>query len=120
VALARRDKPGKEGKSFVPQTGIAHQVAEMLMAIQSALFERALAFRRANTHAPRNYAEFKQVVENGWAHVWWAGDAEAEAKIKDETKATVRCIPVEQEAGSGKCFYTGQPATQKVIFARAY
>jgi prolyl-tRNA synthetase len=120
VALARRDKPGREGKSFVPQAGIAQQVAEALMEIQSALFERALAFRKANTHTPKDYAEFKAVVENGWAHVWWAGEREDEAKIKDETKATVRCIPLEQEGGSGPCFYTGQPATQKVIFGKAY
>ncbi|MGQ0603072.1 MAG: proline--tRNA ligase, partial [Anaerolineales bacterium] len=102
VALARRDKPGKQGKSFVPQTGIANQVAETLMEIQSSLFERALAFRRANTHAPKDYAEFKQVVDNGWAHVWWAGNRDDYAKINFEPKATVRCIPSEQEGGSGK------------------
>lgn len=120
VALARRDKPGKEGKSFVPQTGIADQVAEKLMEVQAALFERALAFRKANTHTPETYADFKQVVENGWAHVWWAGSREDEARVKEETKATIRCVPLEQEGGEGKCVFTGQPATQKVIFARAY
>jgi len=120
VALARRDRPGKEGKSFVPQAGIADQVAETLMEVQAALFERALNFRKANTHAPETYADFKQVVENGWAHVWWAGSREDEAKVKEETKATIRCVPLEQEGGEGKCILTGQPATQKVIFARAY
>jgi prolyl-tRNA synthetase len=120
VALARRDRPGREGKSFVPQAGLADQVAETLMEIQAALFERALAFRKANTHEPKDYAEFKQVVETGWAYVWWAGDAAAEARVKDETRATIRCVPLEQPGGSGTCVYTGQPATQKVIFARAY
>ncbi|MBL8045202.1 MAG: proline--tRNA ligase [Anaerolineales bacterium] len=120
VALARRDKPGKEGKSFVPQTGIADQVAEKLMEVQAGLFERALTFRKTNTHSPENYADFKQVVENGWAHVWWAGSREDEAKVKEETKATIRCVPLEQEGGEGVCVLTGKPATQKVIFARAY
>lgn len=120
VALARRDKPGREGKTFAPQTQLADQVAEKLMEIQASLFERALAFRKANTHSPGDYADFKAVVEKGWAHVWWAGGREDEARIKEETKATIRCIPLEQESGAGTCFYTGQPATQKVIFARAY
>lgn len=120
VALARRDKPGKEGKSFVPQAGIADQVAETLMEVQAALFERALAFRKANTYTPETYADFKQVVENGWAHVWWAGSREDEAKVKEETKATIRCVPLEQEGGEGQCVFTGKPATQKVIFAKAY
>lgn len=120
VALARRDMPGREGKSFVPQSGLADQVAEKLMEIQASLFERALQFRRAHTHEPKTYDEFKQVVENGWAHVWWAGNREEEAAVKEETKATIRCIPLEQEGGTGTCIYTGRPAAQKVIFARAY
>ncbi len=120
VALARRDKPGKEGKSFVPQAGLAGAVAETLQEIHASLFDRALAFRRANTHEPKDYGEFKDVMEKGWAHVWWAGDGEDEAKVKEETKATIRCIPLEQPGGAGTCFYTGQPARQKVIFARAY
>jgi prolyl-tRNA synthetase len=120
AALARRDQPGKEGKSFVPQAGLADQVAETLMEIQASLFERALAFRRANTREPRDYSEFKDAVEKGWAHVWWAGSREDEAKIKEETKATIRCIPLEQSGGEGRCFYTGQPAKEKVIFARSY
>ena len=84
------------------------------------LLERATAFRNANTHEPATYDEFKQVVEKGWAYVWFAGGREEEARIKEETKATVRCIPLEQPGGSGTCFYTGKPATQKVIFARSY
>ncbi len=120
VALARRDIPGRDGKSFVPQEGLADRVAEMLDTIHQALFERALAFREANTHDPKDYAEFREVVKNGWAFSWWCGSAECEAKIKEETKATSRCIPLEQPGGSGTCIYCGQPATQKVIFARAY
>lgn len=120
VALSRRDRPGREGKSFVPQAGLAEQVKTTLKDIQAALLERATAFRKANTFEPTTYDEFKQVVEKGWAYVWFAGGREEEARIKEETKATVRCIPLEQPGGSGTCFYTGKPATQKVIFARSY
>lgn len=120
VALSRRDRPGREGKSFVPQAGLAEQVKTTLKDIQAALLERATAFRKANTFEPTTYDEFKQVVEKGWAYVWFAGGREEEARIKEETKSTVRCIPLEQPGGSGTCFYTGKPATQKVIFARSY
>jgi prolyl-tRNA synthetase len=120
VALSRRDRPGREGKSFVPQAGLAEQVKATLVDIQAALLERATAFRKANTFEPTTYDEFKSVVEKGWASVWFAGGREDEARIKEETKATVRCIPLEQPGGSGTCFYTGKPATQKMIFARAY
>ena len=120
VALSRRDKLGREGKSFVPQAGLAEQVKTTLKDIQATLLERATAFRKANTHEPATYDEFKSVVEKGWAYVWFAGGREEEARIKEETKSTVRCIPLEQPGGSGTCFYTGKPATQKVIFARSY
>ncbi len=120
VALSRRDRPGREGKSFVPQAGLAEQVKTTLKDIQAALLERATAFRKANTFEPTTYDEFKSVVEKGWAYVWFAGGREEEARIKEETKSTVRCIPLEQPGGSGTCFYTGKPATQKVIFARSY
>jgi prolyl-tRNA synthetase len=128
VVLARRDRPGKEGKSFVPQEGIAATVAAMLEEIQKALFDRALAFREANTAEPASYDEFKAAVEKGFAFSWWCGEAACEAKIKEETKATMRCIPLDQTlgtgrsapGGTGKCVYCGQPAKEKAIFAKAY
>jgi prolyl-tRNA synthetase len=120
LAFARRDLPGKAGKSFVSQSYLEAQVAEALQSIQASLFERAYAFRRANTYDPADYDELKAVVDKGWAFSWWCGDAECEAKVKDETKATTRCIPLEQEAGRGKCIICGKPATEKVIFGRAY
>jgi len=120
VVLARRDRPGKEGKSFVPQQGIAAAVAQALENIQKSLFDRALEFRKANTAEPTGYAGFKEAVEKGFALSWWCGSGDCEAKIKEETKATMRCIPLEQEGGSGKCVFCGQPATEKAIFARAY
>ncbi len=120
VALARRDKPGKEGKSFVAQEGLAGSVAETLADIQASLFNHALAFRKANTHDPKDYSEFKQVVEDRWAFSWWCSDRECEAQIKEETKATTRCIPLEQPGGAGTCIHCGKPASEKAIFAKAY
>ena len=120
VVLARRDRPGKEGKSFVPQQGIAAAVAAMLEEIQQALYDRALAFRKANTVDAANYEELKKAVEKGFAFSWWCGGAACEEKIKEETKATMRCIPLEQPGGEGKCIYCDAAAKAKAIFARAY
>lgn len=120
VVLARRDRPGKEGKSFVPQQGIAAAVSQLLEEIQKSLHDRALEVRKAHTMEPAEYGEFKKAVETGFAFAWWCGSADCEAKIKEETKATMRCIPLEQPGGSGQCILCGKPAREKAIFARAY
>jgi prolyl-tRNA synthetase len=120
VTLARRDLPGKEGKCVVSQEGLADQITKLLVNIQASLYERALAFRLANTFEPEDYQSFKEVVAKGWAFAWWCGSAECEMKIKEETRATARCIPFEQPGGAGDCIYCGQPASEKVYFARAY
>ncbi len=120
VALARRDRPGREGKSFVPQTQIAAQVGEMLENIQTALLERALAFRQANTLEVNNYGDLVDAVQDHWALAWWCGSPDCEAKVKEETKATTRCIPLDQPVKNEKCAVCGQPATYQVIFSRAY
>jgi prolyl-tRNA synthetase len=120
VALARRDMPGKAGKSFVPAAGIAEAVSVALRDIHTSLYERALAFRQANTYQPKDYEEFKQVMEKGWAISWWCGDPACEAAIKEDTKATTRCIPLEQPGGEGRCIRCGQPAKEVAVFARAY
>ncbi len=120
VALARRDLPGKAGKSFVPQANLAAQVDEMLKTIQQSLFDRALAFRKANTHDPKDYNELIEVTQNGWALSWWCESAECEAKVKEDSKASTRCIPLDQPGGQGRCIVCGAPATRKVYFARAY
>ncbi len=120
VAFARRDAPGRAGKSFVPRDRLAQRVAEMLQTIQTSLHEKALAFRKANTHEPGDYAELCQVVEDGFAFAWWCGRAECEAKVKEDTKATTRCIPFEQPGGEGKCIVCGAQSSEKVIFAKAY
>ncbi len=121
VVLARRDRPGKEGKSFVPQQGLVAAVTAMLEEIQKSLYERALEFRKSNTAEPADYGEFKKAVEKGFAFSQWCGSGECEEKIKEETKATMRCIPLDQPAsGGGKCIYCGKAAGEKAIFARAY
>ncbi len=120
VALARRDLPGRAGKSFVSQTALARTVSLLLSEIQDSLLRAATAFRDANIHDPKDYQELKQVVEDGWAFSWWCGDKACEAKVKEDTKATTRCIPFEQPAGSGTCIVCGKKAEKKVYFARAY
>jgi len=120
VALARRDKPGREGKSFVSQTDLAVTVSGALSEIQSALLKRATEFRDANIHDPKDYEELKQVVMDGWAFSWWCESRECEAKVKEDTKATTRNIPLHQPGGEGTCIVCGKPAKRKVYFAKAY
>jgi len=120
VAMARRDKPGREGKTFIPQAGLAAAVTDLLVDIQKSLLERATAFRDSHIFDPKDYTELKEVVQNGWAYSYWCESAECEAKVKEDTKATTRCMPLDQEEGHGKCIVCGQGAKRKVYFARAY
>ncbi len=120
VAFARRDKPGREGKTFVPQANLEAQVAELLTEIQASLYDRALAFRDAHIFEPKDYSELQKVVEDGWAFSYWCGSTECETKIKEDTKATTRCIPLDQKESAGKCIVCGKPAKDKAYFAKAY
>ncbi|MEK9161753.1 MAG: proline--tRNA ligase [Chloroflexota bacterium] len=121
VAMARRDMPGREGKSFVPQNGIADTVKAMLITIHKALYDRALKFRDENTHEPKDYDEFKKVVEKGFVFSYWCGESECETKIKEDTKATTRCIPLDGQPNvEGKCIHCGKAAKEKALFAKAY
>ncbi|MBK6711189.1 MAG: proline--tRNA ligase [Chloroflexi bacterium] len=120
VALARRDVPGRDGKQFVSQDGLAQTVAALLVDIQQSLLDRATQFRDANTHDVSNYDEFKEAIQTGFARAWWAGSPQDEQRVKEETKATIRCFPLDQPDGRGTCFYTGQPADKIAIFGRAY
>lgn len=120
VVVARRDKPGKEGKSFVQRQGLAENIVKLLAEVQQALHDRALEFRKANTHEPKDYGELKQAVENGFAFSPWCGGSDCETKIKEETKATMRCIPLEQSGEPGLCVYCKRPSKERAIFARAY
>ncbi len=119
-AMARRDIPGRDGKSFVPQAGAAKTVADMLDQIQNGIFEKAVQFRKDHIFDPKSYQELKEVLSNGWAYSWWCGDAACEAKVKEDTKATTRNIPLDQEGGTGTCIVCGKPASEKVYFSRAY
>ncbi|HEY3343634.1 MAG TPA: proline--tRNA ligase [Anaerolineaceae bacterium] len=120
VALARRDIPGKAGKTFVSQEGLAGTVAQMLVDIQAGLLAKATKFRDEHIYDPKDYTELQEVVQHGWAFSWWCGSAACEARVKEDTKATTRCIPLDQPGGSGRCIVCGEPATDKVYFARAY
>ena len=120
VALARRDRPGREGKTFVPREGLAAAVRDALASIQKALYDRALEFRKANTRDPKTYEEFRGAVESGFAFSFWCGNAECEARVKEETKATIRNIPLEQPGGTGPCIACGTAAKERAIFGRAY
>ena len=118
--MARRDIPGRDGKQFVSQDGLAQTVADLLVEVQQALLDRATKFRDDNTHDVDNYDDFKTAVSTGFARVWWAGDTAEETRVKEETKATIRCFPIDQPGGSGTCFLTGKPADRIAIFGRAY
>jgi prolyl-tRNA synthetase len=120
VVLARRDRPGKEGKSFVSQDGIVESVRQLLVEIQKALFDRALAFREAHTSESKNFDEFRQAVETGFARSFWCGDSKCEEEIKEATKATLRCIPIEQSGGTGSCIFCGKLSKERAVFGKAY
>ena len=120
VALARRDIAGKGGKSFVPHLNLATSVNSLLVEIQAALLKRATEFRDSHIFDPKTYEELKEVVQNGWAFSWWCESKECEAKVKEDTKATTRCVPFDQPGGTGKCIVCGEKAGKKAYFARAY
>jgi len=121
VVLARRDVAGREGKSVAPMAELAQRVPQMLTTIQADMLDRARQYQKANTFQPTTYEELKTAVVNGFALAYWCGDAECEDKVKDETKATIRCIPLDQGGvGPGRCAVCGKEATERAIFARAY
>lgn len=122
VVLARRDIPGREGKQSISQDSIENQIRQTLDAIQDNMFKKALQFRQENTHSVESYDDFKQVLESkgGFIRAHWAGSREDEESIKDETKATIRCLPLDSTDGKGRCFYTGDETEQVAIFAKAY
>lgn len=120
VAIARRDIPGRDGKSFVSQDNLDKTVGGMLIEIQAALLEKARKFRDANIHEPKDYEDLKNIVQNGWAFAHWCGGIDCEAKVKEDTKATTRCIPLENGTSKGKCIVCGKDAEQKVYFAKSY
>lgn len=120
VALARRDIPGREGKQFIPQDGLESAISQLLDEIHTNMFEKAEQFRDNHTHRPKDYESFKEVVEDGFARVWWDGSTEDEQRVKEETRATIRCLLLEKQDGEGICFYTGRKTDQVALFARGY
>ncbi len=119
VEIARRDTLTKQ---FVNQSDVAEFVESLLTDIQDNLFNKAVNFRSDNTTKVDSYDEFKQVLDNkgGFILAHWDGTKETEEVIKEETKATIRCIPLDAINEDGKCILTGKPSTRRVIFARAY
>ena len=117
--VARRDTLTKQ---IVPQEQLADTIAALLDDIQQNLFNRALAFREQNTTVVNTYDEFKEVLntKGGFVLAHWDGTAETEQRIKEETKATIRCIPFDLEPEEGQCIYSGKPSTHRAIFALAY
>jgi prolyl-tRNA synthetase len=120
VVLARRDRPGREGKQFVTRDTLKQALPALLIDIQASLLARATQFRDANTFDVTSYDQLKEAVSKGFARGWWAGTSEDEKRIQEETKATLRCLPLQQPGGSGVCFYTGKPADRIAIFGRSY
>src|ERR1700757_1269831 len=110
AVLARRDRPGREGKVSVSLADVASTIEKLLDEIHQSMYDKALAFRRSNTHAAATYDEFKTAVEAGFAFAGWCGSGECEEKIKEETRATMRCIPIDQDAvlGNGGTAPTGK------------
>ena len=118
IELARRDTMTKETVSF---DNIVETIQSLLKEIQDNIYQKALNFRLENTREVNTWEEFKEEIKKpGFLLCHWDGTAETEEKIKAETKATIRCIPLEGDKTPGTCIYTGQPSAQRVIFAIAY
>ncbi|MCB0675219.1 MAG: proline--tRNA ligase [Saprospiraceae bacterium] len=119
VEVARRDT--KE-KSSVPLDGVADYVEKLLAEIQQNLYQRAYDYRTEHTTRVDSFEEFNEVLDGkgGFVEAHWDGTTETELQIKELTKATIRCIPIDGEEEAGKCVLSGKPSKQRVVFARAY
>jgi prolyl-tRNA synthetase len=119
IELARRDTLSK---TSVPIEGLADRILSLLDEIQDNIYQKALNFRTMNTKKVDDYETFKKELDEnpGFILAHWDGSAETEEKIKNETKATIRCIPLEREDKTGVCMVSGKPSAGRVVFARAY
>jgi len=119
VELARRDTKEKSSVSF---DGLALHILQLLEDIQQQIFNKALAFRNENIREANTWDEFVEILDGkaGFVSAHWDRTSETEDKIKEQTKATIRCIPLDNKQENGKCILTGNPSTQRVLFARAY
>jgi len=120
VTAARRDIAGREGKTSISMENLGQQISDLLDSVQKNIYDKAVAFREAHTHSPKDYAELQEAILSGWALSLWCGSADCETRIKEDTKATIRCIPLEQDGAGGACVYCGKKAEKKAIFSRAY
>jgi len=121
--MARRDQRGADGKTpkmFVPLAEAVQKATESLDAMQKSLFERAKAFRAANTHEVSSYDEMKKRADDGFLLAHWNGDAKVEAQIKEETGLTTRNRPFDLKQEPGKCIVTGEPSVGRIVFSKAY
>jgi prolyl-tRNA synthetase len=119
VVVVRRDTGDKVS---LPKDGLKEKVTALLDEIQTSLYQRALRFRQENTQPVDTYSDFKELLEGqgGFLYSHWCGEAQCEDQVKQETKATIRCIPIEVEEDSGACVRCGKPSPQRVYFAKAY
>jgi prolyl-tRNA synthetase len=119
VELARRDTREKQ---TVIQEGLDIHIAQLLEEIQANIYNKAAAFRAEHTTEANSYDELKELLDGkaGFVSAHWDGTPETEQKIKEETKATIRCIPLNNKLEDGVCIYSGKPSKQRVLFARAY
>lgn len=119
IEIARRDTLKKE---VISLNDVHQKVDELIEDIQAGIYKKALRFREENTRKVDDYEEFKRIMENEGGFVWahWDETSETEEKIKNDTKATIRCIPMENDNEEGECMVTGKPSRQRVLFARAY
>src|SRR5579872_946142 len=119
VELARRDTKEKSTRSM---NGLADHIPVLLEEIQQSMYRKALAYRDAHITPAGDWAEFERLLDEkgGFILAHWDGTVETEEAIKEKTKATIRCIPLDVAAGNGKCIYSGKPSSQRVLFARAY
>ena len=119
VELARRDT---RDKSTVSQEGLDTYIANLLEEIQHNIYNKAVDYRTGHITEANSYEEFKELLDNkaGFISAHWDGTSETELKIKEETKATIRCIPLDNKLEDGVCIYSGKPSIQRVLFARAY
>jgi len=119
IEIARRDTKEKQ---TISRDGLIMHIEELLVDIQNSIFKKALNFRQENTREANSYDEFKELLDTkaGFISAHWDGTPETEKRIKDETKATIRCIPLNNKLENGSCIVTGNPSNQRVLFARAY
>ena len=119
VEIARRDTKEKQ---VVAKDDIINHIVNLMEDMQKNIFQKAATFKEENTHSVDTYEEFKKILETkpGFIYAHWDGTSETEEKIKTETKATIRCIPLNSAEESGTCIYSGKPSKQRVLFAKAY